>query len=173
MKKLFSGNAPPPTPACVEPGSYSGIVGYFCRGSWRDDRLIGAWIEANGIRIGAEPSSRGDSDLVGPLCRALVDAGVPDARLDLYDDRGMHCLIVRSIHQRAKWDLVERGGRIRWMRYETRLTDSESIRRRRETGSGSGRREATAASPARGARQEGAVVDGNFPHAGQPDREAA
>lgn len=185
IKKLFSGNTPTPrptpTPTCVEEGGHGSLVGHFCRGSWRKGRLVGARIEAYGIRIDAQPSSCGDSDLVGPLCRALVDAGLPDGRLDLYDDRGMHCLIVRSIHQRAGWDLVERGGCIRWIAHETRLIESESILRCCETGSESGGGEAMAASVARGSPhaevvaspQEGTVISGNSRRPGQLHREAA
>jgi hypothetical protein len=68
-----------------------------------DFHRIEGWAESAGIR--AQPGRNGDS--VFPLCRALVAAGIEDASLELYDERGVHCLTLDSIAVGARYAYAE------------------------------------------------------------------
>lgn len=68
------------------------LVGHFNRST--------GYATATGISVHRPPSQ----DHVGPLCRALVAAGIPDQPMLPHDQRGVPCLQLGSIHKSAKWD---------------------------------------------------------------------
>lgn len=53
------------------------------------------WIACNGIRYDLTGKS---VNLVYPMCRLMLDAGLPDGAVQFYDDRGVHCMTVHSFH---------------------------------------------------------------------------
>ena len=56
------------------------------------------WAECDGVRY-TSPAGGGN---LFPLCRLLFEAGHEDGSIDMYDERGMHCITISSIHGCAK-----------------------------------------------------------------------
>jgi hypothetical protein len=56
------------------------------------------WAECDGVRF---VSKQDGSDTIYTLCRSLVEAGHEDGSMQLFDERGMHCLTIHSIHRAA------------------------------------------------------------------------
>jgi hypothetical protein len=82
---------------------------------------------ANTARCGdVTVSPRGERDHVFPLCRALVEAGLPDGELRLFDERGVMCLVVNSIYLGAKFALHE-GDRFSITKYVPFTQNAQDI----------------------------------------------
>lgn len=56
------------------------------------------WAECDGVRY----TSPAGGENIFPLCRLLFEAGHADGSVDMYDERGMHCLTINTIHGAAK-----------------------------------------------------------------------
>lgn len=81
---------------------------------------VDGWSECDGIRYEQKGRAK---ELVYPLCRALVNAGHPDGKLELFDERGMHCMTVASIHKGATLCISEGDNGIhtvKWIPFDER-----------------------------------------------------
>jgi hypothetical protein len=84
------------------------------------------WIAECALEDGRVFTARSRSGALNELARQLVEAGVPDAPMQVYDTRrGLKTLSCRSFHAAAQWTFTEGNRplqRIRYQEYPTNIS---------------------------------------------------